>query len=119
MTGLYLDEDTSWGVGNVMEFQINFGIPGLIGGFLMLGWLLGTLDRSAAEAERAGQLSRVFFFFLPAVALIQPLGSLVELSGGAAAALVAAFGWSWGWERWSRRRTALARTPAPRTHEGR
>jgi len=119
MTGLHLDEDTSWGVGNVMEFQINFGIPGLIGGFLMLGWLLGTLDRNAAEAERAGRLSRVFFFFLPAVALIQPLGSLVELSGGAAAALVAAYGWSWGWERWSRRGTALAKMPAKRTQRGR
>ena len=111
MTGLVLDEDTSWGVGNVMEFQINFGIPGLVVGFLILGWLLGTLDRKAAEAERAGELGRVFFFFLPAAALIQPIGSIVELTGGAAAALVAAYGWSWGWERWSRRGVRSAKMP--------
>jgi len=103
MTGKVLNEDTSWGVGNVMEFQINFGIPGLVVGFLLLGWLLGTLDRNAAEAERSGNLRRIFFFFLPAVALIQPIGSIVEVTGGAAAALAAAFGWSWVWDRWSKR----------------
>src|SRR6185437_3884530 len=41
ITGLELNRDTSWGVGNVMEFYINFGIPGLVGGFLVLGWLIG------------------------------------------------------------------------------
>src|SRR6266702_454545 len=45
MTGLVLSETTSFGVGNVMEFQINFGIPGLVVGFVLLGWLLGMLDR--------------------------------------------------------------------------
>jgi hypothetical protein len=112
MTGLELNEDTSWGVGNVMEFHINFGIPGLIVGFLLLGWILGTLDRRAAELDRAGDLSRIFFYFLPAVALIQPIGSMVELSGGAAAALVAAYGWNWLWVAWSRRRRSPTKFPA-------
>lgn len=113
MTGLPLSENTSWGVGNVMEFQMNFGIPGLVVGFLLLGWLLGTLDQKAAEMDRSGEFHRVFFYFLPAAALIQPLGSLVELSGGAAAALVAAFGWSWLWAAWCRRRAA--RLPSSKT----
>jgi hypothetical protein len=118
MTGLMLNEDTSWGVGNVMEFDINFGIPGLIAGFLLLGWLIGTLDRKAAEAERNGDLGKIFFFFLPAVALIQPIGSIVEMTSGAAAALVAAYGWSWGWDRWSKRRVAAAKMPARYGHKG-
>src|SRR5690606_30812846 len=54
MTGLHLSENTSWGVGNVMEFYINFGIPGLVGGFLIVGALLGVLDRRAAQALQAG-----------------------------------------------------------------
>ncbi len=103
MTGLQLSRETSWGVGNVMEFHINFGIPGLIVGFLALGWLLGTLDRKAAMAEARGNLSRTILFFLPAAALIQPNGSLVELVGGSAAALAAAYGWVWVWRsRFSR-----------------
>ena len=52
MTGLELNQDTSWGVGNVMEFYINFGLPGVVIGFLVLGWLIGALDFRAASAER-------------------------------------------------------------------
>jgi putative effector of murein hydrolase LrgA (UPF0299 family) len=113
MTGLTLTDTTSWGVGNVMELQINFGMPGVIVGFLLLGWLLGMLDRKAAAAEASGHLGRMFFMFLPAVALIQPNGSLVELAGGSAAALVAAVGWNWSWTVWSRRHPARAPTSLP------
>jgi hypothetical protein len=99
MTGLVLHEGTSFGVGNVMEFQINFGIPGLILGFLLLGWLIGMLDRKAALADCRGDLGQVFVFFLPAVALIQPNGSIVELGSGSAAALLAAHVWKWLWDK--------------------
>ena len=108
MTGLVLSETSSFGVGNVMEFQINFGIGGVVGGFLLLGWMIGMLDRKAALAERRGELDRVVLFFLPAVALIQPGGSMVEMAGGAASAILAARGWKWTWSRWARR----ARLPA-------
>ena len=104
MTGLELSETTSWGVGSVMEFYINFGIPGLVAGFLLLGWLLGTLDRKAATAEICGDLGRVILFFLPGAALIEPLGSMVELAGGAGAALIAAYGWKWAWMQWAGQR---------------
>jgi len=97
MTGLELNEDTSWGVGNVMEFYINFGLAGLVFGFLFLGWLIGFLDLKAASAERRGDLKSVFVFFLPAVAVIQPGASIVEISGSAGAAFLVAFGWRWLW----------------------
>jgi hypothetical protein len=99
MTGVHVSSDTSFGVGNVMEFQINFGTPGVVVGFLILGWLIGTLDLKAATAERRGELGKVILFFLPCVALIQPNGSLVELFSGSAAALVGACVWNWAWKR--------------------
>ena len=99
MTGLRLSPTTSFGVGNVMEFQINFGIPGVVVGFVVLGWLIGTLDLKAAIAERRGELGKVIFLFLPCVALVQPNGSLVELCSGSAAALVGAFAWNALWKR--------------------
>lgn len=102
MTGLVLSEETSFGVGNVMEFYINFGIAGLIVGFVLLGWLLGWLDRMAATVERSGELEKMFVYFLPTVALIQPNGSMVEMAGGAGAAWVVAHGWKWAWTTWSR-----------------
>jgi hypothetical protein len=103
MTGLQLSPTTSFGVGNVMELQINFGIAGVVFGFSGLGWLLGMLDSKAAEAESCGDLERLLIFFLVAAALIQPNGSLVEMFSGAAAALVAAYGWGGTWRRFAGR----------------
>jgi len=100
MTGLELSTNTSFGVGNVMEFYINFGITGLIAGFLGLGWLLGRFDHRAALAEMRRDYGTTMLFFLPAVALIQPIGSMVELSGSAASAWLAAYFWKWAWGRW-------------------
>jgi hypothetical protein len=102
MTGLRLNIDTSWGVGNVMEFYINFRMVGLIGGFLLLGGLIGWCDLKAASALRSGKLGDSIIYFLPAVAMIQPNGSVIEITGGAGAALAAAFAWRAGWRAWLR-----------------
>jgi hypothetical protein len=104
MTGLRLSATTSFGVGNVMEFQINFGVPGLVLGFVGLGWLLGMLDFKAAAAASYGDLEKLILYFLLGVALIQPNGSLVEMFSGAAAAMVSAYSWSWTWRRIGGRR---------------
>ena len=99
-----------------MEFYINFGLPGLIVGFVALGWLIATLDLKASDAERRARFGDVLLFFLPATALVQPLSSIVETSGSAASALIAAFGWRWLWSAWiaTRARNApLRRGPGP------
>jgi energy-coupling factor transporter transmembrane protein EcfT len=112
MTGLRLSPTTSFGVGNVMEFQINFGVPGVVIGFLALGGLIGLLDLRAAVAEGRGDLGTVILFFLPCVALIQPNGSLVELFSGSAAALVGAVAWNLAWKRFNKKWPAIPRRAA-------
>jgi hypothetical protein len=111
MTGLRFNSQTSIGVGNVMEFHVNFGIPGLIIGFLLLGWGIGKLDLKAAIAERQGELGTAILFFLPCVAMIQPNGSIVEIIGGPAAAFVAACGWSLLWTHKFGRQTVPGKNP--------
>jgi hypothetical protein len=114
MTGLTLDEDTSFGVGNVMEFYINFGMSSLVVGFLLLGATIGWLDVRAFQLIRSGRPADALVFFLPCVALIQPNGSIVELAGGAAAAVVAALGWRGLWRRVYRSRPRSAAVGALR-----
>jgi hypothetical protein len=101
MTGLDLAEGVSFGVGNVMEFYVNFGMPGIIIGFLLLGWVTGALDLKAAVAERQSSLDSLILYFLPAVALMSPIGSLVDLCSAFAAGLIAALGWSQLWKQLS------------------
>lgn len=99
MTGLRLNRtSTAWGVGNVMEFYINFGISGLLVGFIALGYAIAKLDLLAARKLLLGKPGDSILYFLPCVALIQPLGSMVELIGGSAAAVLAGLAWRRGWE---------------------
>jgi hypothetical protein len=101
MTGFEVAEGTSYGVGNVMEFHINFGIPSLVIGFIVLGMLFGWLDRRAAFAIKVGNLGLSLVFFMPAITMIHPNGSLVEMTSGSTAAFVAALGWRKLWEAYS------------------
>src|SRR5262249_1123303 len=111
MTGLKLSPTTPGGVGTCRDSYMNFGMSGLDAGFLLLGWALGSFDSKAAAAEIRGDLGRAIIFFLPGAALVQPLGALVELTGGAGAALVAAYGWKWAWTRWADERLYATSTP--------
>lgn len=115
LTGLRLNEDTSWGVGAVLEYYGNFGIGGLICGFFLMGWLLGTTDLRAALAERRGDLSAALLWFLPSVPLVGGgTGSLMETIGASGAAVVAAYAWRWGWRLYQMRERQGARRMAPR-----
>jgi hypothetical protein len=103
MTGFAVNDTTSFGVGNVMEFYINFGASSVAVGFLLLGLLFGWLDKEAALAERRGDLGKCIILFMPAAAIIHPNGSIVELIGGGAASYLAALGWCWTWDHWTGR----------------
>jgi hypothetical protein len=100
MTGFIVAEGTSYGIGNVMEFYINYGLPSLISGFLCLGILLGWLDRQASLRVQRGDWGGAVVYFMPAAAMIHPNGSLVELFSGGAAAFFAALLWRAIWRNY-------------------
>src|SRR5262249_45466363 len=52
--GIDVEETTSIGPGQVFEFYVNFGTLGVIGGFLLYGWLFGWMDLSVMRYLRLG-----------------------------------------------------------------
>ena len=75
-------------MGQVMEFYISFGQSGVIGGFLIIGLLVGLVDRLACRKLLAGDYQEFGLLFLPGLALLQVGGNLVEVTTSAAAAAV-------------------------------
>lgn len=89
-TGLTFAEGTSVGAGQVLEFYVNFGIPGVLVGFLGLSCLLMRLDhgimRALAKCDARGLLLRA----MPGLMLMHPGGNLLEIVVGCAAAYLGA-----------------------------
>jgi hypothetical protein len=90
-TGIDFAYGTSVGIGQVLEFYINFGTPGVVVGFLIIGTLLGALDRSAGRSLADRDIEAFTYRYMPALSLINVGGSLVELTSSAAAAVAMVF----------------------------
>ena len=78
-TGIRFAEGTSVGVGQVLEFYMNFGIPGVLAGFAVLGFILMRLDQLAMRALAVRNIKGVVQVVLPGMAMLQPLGNLQEI----------------------------------------
>jgi hypothetical protein len=91
-TGIEFAEGTSVGAGQVLEFYANFGTWGVIGGFLIYGWLLGRMDLRVIGCLRSGDQKGYVFWFSIAVALLLPQGNLLEILVGAASGAVTGYG---------------------------
>jgi len=89
-TGIDFASGTSVGVGQVMEFYLNFGTPGVLIGFIIMGVLVTAFDWQAAERLARNDLRGFVLWFLPGIALLQVNGQLVEITASAAASLVVA-----------------------------
>ena len=91
LTGFQVAKGVSYGVGQPLEFYANFGWPGLIGGFLLLGFVLARLDKRLAGAFRIGDLRGILLAGLPGLALLQPVNNGLEISVSFVAAFVVAY----------------------------
>jgi len=87
-TGLRFGANTTVGIGHVLEWYVNFGSVGNFLGMLLLGVLIGWIDRHAAAAIYTGDITKFVLWWLPGLSLLQVGGSLVEAVGGGATGLV-------------------------------
>jgi hypothetical protein len=89
-TGAQFAEGTSVGAGQVLEFYVNFGVPGVMIGFLVLGFVLKRLDQGIMRSLAAADTRTLLLRAMPGLVLLQPGGNLLEIIVAAAAALIAA-----------------------------
>jgi hypothetical protein len=87
-TGLRFAEGTSVGVGQVLELYINFGTGGVVVGFLVIGLLVGYVDRTAAVLLARGEVYRFLLWYLPGLSLLQIGGAFSEVVATAGASFV-------------------------------
>jgi len=87
-TGIRFPEGTSVGIGQVMEFYINFGTTGLMLCFLVLGVALTIIDDFARQRLVSGDWYAFALWFTVGIPFLQVAGQLVEITSSAAASLV-------------------------------
>jgi hypothetical protein len=90
-TAIRFSSNTSVGAGQVLEFYINFGLSGVIAGFLALGFALRRLDRAIMRALAESNLRGVLVYSLPGLMLLQPGGNLLEILVGVISAGLASY----------------------------
>lgn len=88
-TGWRFGEDTSVGIGQVMEFYVNFGTPGVVVGFFVLGAFMTWLDRRARQSLDAEDWRGFGRWYLIGLCFLQSGGSLIDVFASAGAAVVA------------------------------
>jgi hypothetical protein len=110
-TGIPFVAGTSVGIGHVMEFYVNFGTLGVIIGFMIMGILVTVLDGMAAEHLARTDLHGFVLWYLPGLSLLQVGGSLVEVTGSAAASIFVAIVVNKYLERLQRKHAASSLSP--------
>ena len=90
-TGVTVSSSTSFGVGQVMEFYINFGVTSVIIGFIVFGIALTFMDQRASYYLRQGDYWNLTRWLLPALGAMQPGGSLGEAVSACAANAILAY----------------------------
>jgi hypothetical protein len=87
-TGITFAEGTSVGIGQVMEFYVNFGWTGVAVGFFIFGFGLRYIDLRVGRSIRDQDWSNAGLWFAVGLSAMQPTGQLVEITASTAAAAI-------------------------------
>jgi hypothetical protein len=94
-TGIWFNEYTSVGAGQIFESYINFGSLGVIGGLLLYGWLYGWMDFKIIEYLLRADQKRFLLWFLVSLAMLQPGGNLKEIVVSVIGSILTTFGFGY------------------------
>ena len=89
-TGVLFAQGTSVGAGQVLEFYVNFGYAGIVGGFMLFGFVLMRIDGAVMRALADGDSRRLLAVAMPGLAMINPGGNLLEIMVAVAGGMVMA-----------------------------
>ena len=78
-TGIHFAAGTSVGIGHVMELYMNFGVPGLVVGFGVIGLCLAFLDDQAGRWLAAGNVERFLLCYVVGQSLLIVIGTFAEI----------------------------------------
>ena len=112
-TGIEFGDNTSVGAGQVLEFYVNFGTWGVIGGFLLWGYLIGRMDLLVMRSLRQGDQRRFLFWFMICLPLLDAGGNLLAILITAASSAITAYGVGHFLQR---RRDVGSLSPVPINH---
>jgi hypothetical protein len=89
-TGVIFANGTSVGAGQVLEFYVNFGYAGIVGGFMFFGFVLMRIDGAVMRALADADSRRLLAVAMPGLSMINPGGNLLEIMVAVAGAMVMA-----------------------------
>jgi hypothetical protein len=78
-TGVYFSENTSVGIGQTLEFFMNFGLSGVLVGFFFWGFVLAKFDHLMRTGFENGRLGPILVGGLCGASMLQPNGNLLEI----------------------------------------
>jgi hypothetical protein len=90
-TGMQFYGPTTMAVGQVLEFYINFGVRGVVVGFLCLGVIITLVDSVARDHLLSGDWQGFAFWFLSGMGFLRVEGTLVEIVATIAAGVLTIF----------------------------
>jgi hypothetical protein len=102
--GIGVTQGTSVGAGQVLEFFVNFGTWGVIGGFLLYGALIGRIDLLIMDRLHQDDRRGFLLWFMLCMALLQPGNNLIEVITTAAGSVVNAYAFSYIYSYFADRR---------------